>query len=83
LLLPRSSRRYPGVWLTALQLGNSQRNFLSTSRHQPRSDSGTLNRIVVRPAVWLMMPPVVKSRKRKVAAVIRLLAFVNRADMGS
>jgi hypothetical protein len=38
---------------------------------------------VVRPAVWLMMPPVVKSRKRKVAAVIRLLAFVNRADMGS
>src|SRR2546427_12218605 len=58
----RSSRAQLGVWLTALQLGNSQCNLVNSPRHQSRCDSGTLNRIVVRPAVWLMIPPVVNNR---------------------
>ena len=54
-----------------MQLGRMDKSLAKIARHQARSGSGTLSRTVVMPPLWLMIPPVVKSRKRKVEAVTR------------
>ena len=54
-----------------MQFGDTLRIFSSTARPQSRSAGGTLRRRVVRPPVSLLIPPVAKSRQRRVVAVTR------------